>query len=152
MAIRRLDPNEVFKFVSMSDEAIDTEKSDMKAFRQDRDYKKLTIKEGMQPTFFLVKNIGARKEKEVKEGHFAWEPQGVDEKTGQPLPAKLKINDETGLTIKYFEAAVQEVEEFKDGQWVKSKTTVDEWPSHIVSEVGAFIMTRTSMAASVKKS
>lgn len=152
MAIKRLDPNEIFRFVSKNDDSIDTEKSDMNEFLNTRDYKKLAFKEGMQPTFFLVKNIGARKEKEIKEGHFVWTPQGFDEKTNKPRPAKLDINDESGLVIKYFEAGVSEVEEYKDGQLTKIKTTVDEWPSHIISEVGSFIMIRTNMAGDQKKS
>lgn len=152
MAIKRLDPNEIFRFVSKHDDSIDTEKSDMNEFSNTRDYKKLVFKEGMQPTFFLVKNIGARTEKEIKDGHFVWTPQGIDEKTKEPKPAKLDVKDESGLVIKYFEAGVSEVEDYKDGQLIKMKTTVDEWPSHIVSEIGSFIMMRTNMAVGQKKS
>jgi hypothetical protein len=150
MALKRINLNDVFKFVSVYDEAIDKEKSDLDAFLKDRDYKKLVFKENQQPTIFLIKNISVKKEKEIREGHFSWQPQGTD-KDGKPVPPKIVINDEIGLLIKYFEACVHEIEEYQNGQWVKSKTSVDEWSTNIVIEIGSFIMTRNTLSDTEKK-
>lgn len=152
MALKRIDPNEVLKVVSIKDDAIDLEKSDIKAYESDRDYKKhLVFKEGMQPTLLLVKNIGTKKNKELTSGHFEWIPQGTNE-DGTPKPAKVDMKDQEGLVIKYFESAVSEVEDFDNGNWVKKKTNPDEWPPFVVAEIGSFVMIRTSLGDDQKKS
>lgn len=146
MAVKRLDPNAVLKIVSIKDEAIDLDKSNVEAYLKHRDYKRdLVFKEGMQPTLFLVRNILTTKNKEIEKDHYIWEPQGVDPKTGKPLPATLKIEDQPGLVLKYFEAGCKEIEEFKDGQWVKESITVDSFSPAIVEEIGSFIYLRSKL-------
>lgn len=60
MAIKKIDMKAEFKYISIEDSAIDQELSDLKKYEETCDISHLQLKEGEEPTYFILKNIPRR--------------------------------------------------------------------------------------------
>lgn len=146
MAIKLIDPNQITRVVSISDEAIDRERSNLIEYKKDYDYKKhLKFKEGQQPTLFLLKNILPTKNQEITEGHYVWE---TPKEEGQKAEMKMKKQGE--LILKYFSAACETIEQWENGQWIPYTVKVDNFSPGIVMEIGGLVMLRTTISGAEK--
>ena len=144
--IKRIDPKAVTKVVSSTDEAVDLELSDTKAYASSLDLSFIKFKEGMKPTFFLVKNIGARRQAELKNKYYKVVPPHND-KEGKLIPAKVEMLDQTNMLIEYFETCVSQVEE--DGKIVD--ISMDEIDFLAVQEIGGYAMLIATVGDNLKK-
>jgi len=147
MAIHRLDPKAVKKVVSAMDDAIDPVKSNFVDYAQTLDLKHLVFKEGMKPTFFLIRCIDPIKELKINEAHQRITPPHIDEKTQKATKAKVEFVHEGEMSLKYFEACVKEVEE--DGKISPIQT--NELSLTILQEIGSFAMLYSKVGENLKK-
>lgn len=145
--IKRIDPKAVAKVVSVSDDAIDLEGSNVKAYAESLDLSFLKFKEGIKPTFFLLKNLGARRQAELKNKYYAIKPpeMGAD---GKLTKAQVEIKDQTNMLLEYFESCISQVEE--DGK--VTSITLDEVDFLTVQEVGGYAMLYATIGDKLKKS
>jgi hypothetical protein len=146
MAIKRVDPKAVVKIVSITDEAIDVEKSNLKAFSEDRDINHLIFREGQFPTIFHVGNVLAEKQAELKSKHYEIIPPSID-KDGKQVKAKVKVKDESLMMIEYFKAGVKKMEE----NGVLEDPNVEEIPFAVLEEIGSYVMLRATIGDKQKK-
>jgi len=144
MAIEKIDPKKVRKIVSIQDEAIDKEASDMDKYEKTYNLDYVKIKEGAMPTYFLVKNVTSSAQAEIQEEHFQVELPDPEDKDGKPQIKQLK---QTEMLIKYFKHGCSSYEE--NGK--VEKCDVDLFPFSIVQEIGGFVMLRTAVGDDEKK-
>jgi hypothetical protein len=146
MAIKRINPKATVKLVSVTDDAIDYEKSDLKAYGTSLNLEHVKFKDGAVPTYFIAQNISVPNQIDITEKHYKIIPPSRDA-DGKEIPAKVDVTDRTNMLLKYFEAAVKEVEE--DGK--VSSIMMDELHPIVVQEIGSYVMLRTTVGDELKK-
>jgi hypothetical protein len=146
MAIKRLDPKAITKLVSISDEAIDKVTSDVKAYADTLDVSHLKFKEGELPTYFIIQNVDATLQAELKEKHYKIVPPtiGAD---GKPIGAKVNVVGEGSMMIEYFKAGVKFIED----NGVQEPADITTVPFIVIQEIGSYVMVRTSLGDKLKK-
>lgn len=147
MAIRRLDPKAVKKVISAMDDAVDHDGSNMVAYAQTLDQKHLKLKEGVKPTYFLIRNIDPISELKINEAHQRIVPPSVDPVTKKQVPARISFVNEGEMSLKYFEFCVKEVEE--DGK--VSPIKIEELPLTVLQEIGSYAMLHSKVGENLKK-
>jgi hypothetical protein len=125
--LKRVDPNKVSKVVSLSDEAIDAEKSDLKSYRETADISKLVIKDGQHPTYFLAKPISHVDKVNIDNEHF-------DFVIGPDNKPTVKIKNGSMMSHKFFQHCVKQVEENGKISDVKP----DDFTSNVIQEIGSY--------------
>jgi len=148
MAIKLIDPNAVVRLISIQDEAVDLENSDVKAYGNTLNLKHIKFLEGMTPTFFLTKNINPITQAEINEVHYQFTPVGNDKTTGKPLPPQVDVVSRGSMMVKYFTEGVKQIEE----NGVARDFVIAEIPGPIIQEIGSYVMTRSNLGDDQKKS
>ena len=146
MAIRRLDPNSRKKVVSVMDEAVDIEASNMNQYATTLDLKHIKFVEGKHPTYFIVKSIDPISETEIQEVHHKFIPPSVT-KEGEKIGAKVTIERHKEMALKYFKFCVMEVEE--NGKVLPIK--FDEFSADVLQEIGSYAMLYCRLGDQLKK-
>ena len=151
MSIAKIDPKQTIKIVSVLDDAIDTEKSNMENYEENYDLKDLKFLEGQFPTYFIIKNILSTSQVIIQQDHLKVELPDI--KPGQRLSkddvkkVKVKQVDQGQMLIKYFKEGCQKYEE--EGK--QFDCDPDLFSSQIIQEIGSFIMLRSSLGDKRKK-
>lgn len=138
--IKRLDRKTVFKFVSLMDSAIDSEKSDVEKYVKTLDLKHIKFKDGETPTFFLATNILAEQRAEILDKHYV-----IEHTQGEK--AKTKITNHNSMMIEYFNVSVKNIEE---GGQIKPADK-EEFTGETKIEVGAYVSRLSSLGEEEKK-
>jgi len=144
VAIEKIDPKKVRKIVSTQDGAIDKEKSDMDKYEKTYNVDYLKFKEGIFPTYFLIKNVNTSAQATIQEDHFQVEMPDPSDKEGKPTIKQLK---QTEMLVKYFKHGCSSYQE--EGKI--EKCDIDLFPFSIIQEIGGFIMLRTAIGDDEKK-
>lgn len=146
MALRRLDPKAVFKLVSVTDEAVDMEKSDLPAYARTGDMKHVAIKDGEKPTVFHCRQIDPITMAEIDAEHikFVMQPK----KDGKEQPPIVKTVNNASRLVKIFRASLLHIEE--EGKDVKVQW--DEFPSEVSQEIGSYVNVLMQLGHLEKKS
>lgn len=144
--IKRIDPNATIKLVSVTDEAIDSEKSDLKSYAGTLDLKHIVVKDGLQPTYFVVGNISNKDQSTIKNEHSRLIAPSID-KEGKQVHGRMVNLDEAGMYVKYFDKGVKKL--IEDGKDVS--VSIDEIPFMVIQEVGSYVWLRTIVGDRLKK-
>ena len=145
MGVQRIDPKSEFKYVSIYDEAIDKEKSNLEEYQKNFDKKHLVLKEDIYPDYFLLKNLSARDYSNLISKYMKIDiiTQQVTQKDDSNI---LEMGYET------FNMACKEIESTNEkGESTKERVNADQFPKHIVEEVSKVIMDRANLGAEEKK-
>lgn len=149
--LKKINPNEVFKTVSMLDSAIDKENSDMEAFEEDHKMEHLKFKEGEEPTIFNISNILTTVQSEIQEEHYKVElpsiTKDMSEEQVKNLKPQIKQVKQNEMLMKYFKMGVKTFEE--GGK--EYPANPDIFPFAVVQELGSFVMLRTALGENEKK-
>ena len=146
MAIKRVNPSAITKVISITDDAVDRENSDIEAYATSLDLKFLKLKEGISPTYFLIKHLAVLQQIEIKDAHYKLTPPSKDLE-GKKVAASMSINHQSEMLCKYFEACVKFIEE--DGKEIP--VGINEFNSTVVQEVGSYCMLSTQIGDQLKK-
>lgn len=154
MGIKFIDPNYVIKVVSISDDAIDTEKSDLAEYQASYDVKHLKFLEGQVPTYFEIHNVGSSELVQIQEVHYLTEmPKilpGMSMEEMKNLKVKVTPVKTGEMLIKYFKAGCKKIIDGKKEIEV-TDAVVDTVPSIVLQELGSFIMGRALLSEAKKK-
>lgn len=153
MGIKFINPKTLTKIVSISDEAIDREKSDMVKYLETYEIEHLKFTEGEVPTYFVIGNLGSTEIIQIQQEHYITEmPKIIAGQTINPANFKPKIIPvKTGeMLLKYFKFGVRKIIDGKNEMEV-TEEIMDTIPSTILQEVGALIMGRSYLTESKKK-
>lgn len=153
MAIRKLDPKATTKLVSLKDEAVDVENSDLKAYAETLDISAIKFKEGQKPTIFIAKNVPASVFAELNDRHYKVDDVTVEEKdlkTGKTKAPRIKLIDQTQMMLSYFTHGISGIEE--DGKTQDmTDDLADTIPHDIKNEIGGYVFRRTNLGDKLKK-
>lgn len=149
MAIRRLNPNATTKLVSLTDEAVSDSTSEQKdKYRETLDTSALTFKEGVVPTFFLLKPIAAEAMASIQQNHLRFNAE----------KKSMEIVDAGTMTIRTFKASVVAIEEngkripLVSGEQAGAEgVRFEEFDYLTVTEIGGYAQTLAILGDSVKK-
>ena len=154
MGIKLLDPQNIIKIVSITDDAIDRENCDMVEYSKKYDISLLKFLADNQPTYFYMKNVMSTELVAIQQDHYIAEiPAITPGMTQEQLQNnKIKVTPvKTGeMLVKYFKSGCDAIEI----EGVKQTLTDDllnRLPPAIIQEMGSFIMMRSNMSASKKK-
>lgn len=153
MGIKFIDPKAVTKIVSMSDDAIDKENSDLVLYQETYDIKHLKFIEGEKPTYFMIGNIGSTDLVQIQQDHYVTEMpklapgEVLDMKTFKPKITPVKTGE---MLVKYFRHGVKKIIT-ENQELIMSDDLLDTIPSIVLQEIGAFIMQRSFLNDSKKK-
>jgi len=151
MSVKRIDPNAITKFVSVTDDAIDTDKCDLKDYAKGGDVSVLKFKDGMKPTYFLARPIGIDAQTDISTDHMVIEPGQPSDNKGKPsdspVAARVRFKDETRMMIRYFRSSILSVEE--DG--VTKPCAAEEFSPSLVVEIGSYVFLLTQLGPAQKK-
>lgn len=140
MAIKKIDLKAEHKYVSLADDAIDAKKSDLKAYEADRDLKHLSYKEGVNPTYFILKNLSSRQYAALLSKYMEFDFNSND------LRNKKDANA-LDMVFEIFDLACKEVEE--DGK--RSPINSDQLEMNVLQEVSNAVMASAQMSVTEKK-
>jgi len=154
VAINFIKMNETKKVVSVQDDAIDKEKSDMVAYSKEYDISHLVFIDGQTPDFFVINNVSSSDLVAIQQDHYVTEIAPI--KPGATLE-EMKRNQviikpvKTGeMLIKYFSKGCKAIH---SGTKVTAvdEALIDTIPSTILQEIGSYIMMRSTVSESKKK-
>lgn len=154
MGIKLLDPQSEIKIVSITDDAIDKENSDLVEYSKNYDVSLLKFFPDIVPTFFSIKNVMSTELVQIQQDHYKAEiPEITPGMTPEELKnTKIKVTPvKTGeMLVKYFKYGVDSM---IDGSTVTKLTDdiINRIPPHIIQEIGSFIMMRSMPSSSKKK-
>jgi hypothetical protein len=140
MAIKKIDINAEHKYVSLADDAIDREKSNLEEYAKDFNIKHLVFDPTKQPTFFILKNLSADQYSKLISTFMRF-----DFKTGG-LVGK-EDGDIMAMSFSAFEMGCKELE---DGG-KRSPANFKELPMSVVQEVSNAVMGLAQLNESEKK-
>ena len=149
--LKLLDPNEEVKMVSISDPAIDFEKSDLEAYSEKRDLSLLKFKEGCTPTFFFIKNLLHSDEAEILDEHYKINYPDQKKLHGKALSEakpEIELVKHSNMVIKYFYFACKKFQH--EGKIREMKEGLI--PFGVVQELGSAVFTRSQLSQEEKKS
>lgn len=152
MGIKFIDPNQVTKVVSISDEAIDKANSDLVSYQKNYDTSLLKFIEGEVPTYFIIHNVGSSELIQIQQDHYVTEVPKFVPGQEEEASKKVKITPvKTGeMLLRFFKAGCKSL---VDG--TKTISVNDELmntiPTGILQEIGGFIMQRSFLPDSKKK-
>ena len=155
MSLKRLKPNAITKICSSQDSAIDEEATgdeNLTKFNETHDMDLLKFKDGAHPTVFHVSNITPEDEAEIQEDHYVVEMPDLENMSAEEkkkAKPKVKQVKQQQMFMKYFKAGVAKIED--DGK-IEETVNCSEWPLSIQQEIGGFIMLRSALGDTEKKS
>lgn len=155
MGIKFLDFTEVLKAVSTTDEAIDVANSNLTAYRQSYDITNLKFLEGQVPTYFHLSNVPGPDLVVIQQDHYVTEmPEvkpGMSVEEMQNLKVSVKAVNQGVMLVKYFKASCKKIDD--NGKIIEvNEEVINSIPPSILQELGSFVMTRTILSDSKKKS
>lgn len=128
------------------DEAVDIEKSKMTLYAQSLDMKHIVLKEGLKPTYFLIRNIDPISELKINDAHQRITPPGMD-KDNKPTKARIDFINQGEMSLKYFEHCVKSIED--DGTIIPVDPA--EFSLTIIQEIGSYAMLYAKVGDNLKK-
>lgn len=155
MGIKFLNFTEVLKAVSTIDEAIDQANSDLTAYRQSYEIEHLKFHEGQVPTFFHLSNVPGPDLVVIQQDHYVTEmPEikaGMSIEEMQNLKVSVKAINSGMMLVKYFKASCKKIDD--NGKIIEvNEAVINSIPPNVLQELGSFVMTRTVLSDSKKKS
>ena len=155
MAIRFLQPLDVLKIVSVTDDAIDREKSNLNLYQENYELKDLVFKEGEKPTFFLISNLKSTDLVTIQSDHYIAEMPKITPGMTKEQMAGMKVKvtpvRQGEMLVKYFKSGVQKLID-NDKEIELTDDLVDTIPPNIIQEIGALVMSRSILTDTKKKS
>jgi len=154
MGIKFLEPSSTIQVVSMQDDAIDKENTDMVEYAKTYDFSLLKFLPGEQPTIFIVKNVMSIELVSIQQDHYIAE---IPEITPDMTLEQMKNNK---ITVKPVKTGEMLVKYFKGGcesiiiNGKKEQLTdalLNTVPPMVLQELGSFIMMRSMLTNSKKK-
>lgn len=150
MAIKRVDPKATFKVVSRHDDALVSETKEeleaLKAAGQDTRYEKflesfdlsiLKLKEGVQPTYFILRALKHEEMAQINERHFIFDAS----------TRTVKAKNNADMLLEMFSIGCVGTEE--NGQ--PTKIDVDELPFEVAVELGGVVNVIGALGKNLKK-
>lgn len=154
MGIKFIDPNATKKVVSITDDAIDKDSSDLAAYQEDYDIKHLKFLEGSLPTYFIITNVGSTELTVIQQDHYKTEvpPMLAGETLEDMKNKKVKVTAvrQGEMMIRYFRAGCKKL---IDGtkEVVITDELAETLPPNIFQELGSLILQRSILPDSKKK-
>jgi len=155
MGIKFLSFTTILPAVSISDDAIDKENSDIKAYQQDYDVAHLKFKEGLTPTYFNLSNVPGPDLVVIQQDHYVTElpavKPGMTMEEMQHLKVSVKAVNQGMMLVKYFKAACKTITD--SGKTIEvNEEVLKTVPPSVLQELGSYVMARTILSDSKKKS
>lgn len=155
MAIKFIQPTEVIKVVSMSDEAIDKEKSNLAEYQIDYDIKHLVFVENLKPTYFVISNLKSTDLVQIQAEHFIAEmpkaTPGMSLEDLKKMKVQIKPVKQGEMLVKYFKGGCKKI--IDDGKEIEvTDDFTDTVPPMVIQEIGSLVMSRALLSDSKKKS
>lgn len=153
MSVKRVKRDATFDLVSIHDDAVDKDNSDVKAYKRSLNRSSLKTHEGQMPTLFVVKNITQLKRAEFDDEHVKIVmPDNIEEMgENKKVRPKVTIDNSAQLVVKYFNECVVAVKEWDGSKYVESKqVSADEFPSRVVQDIGDQCQVLSSLGEPVK--
>ena len=155
MSIKFVKVGNEEKIVSLHDDAIDREKSDMVSYQEDYDVKKLVFKDGMKPTYFVIRNVGSTNLVEIQQDHYKTVVPKIEAGMSPEQIRSLKVTVEPvkqgEMIIKYFKAGCKKYID-NDIENEITDDVLEQIPPAIIQEIGSLVMVRSILNTSKKKS
>lgn len=140
MSVKKLKRDSTFELISIYDDAVDQEKSDLKGYKKTLNASLLVIKEGEKPTLFLTRVISQLKRAEFDDDHIKVTlPDDIEElrRDKAPIRPKVTVENNAQLVVKYFAECVVGTKEWDGQKYVEDrKCDFDDFPSRVVQDLG----------------
>lgn len=156
MGVKFLSFGKPVKIVSIHDDAIDKTATDMKAYQEDYDVSHLKFLPDAKPTYFNLSNVSGPDLVAIQQDHYKTElPElkpGMTMEEMKNVKVKVSVKNEGAMMVKYFQAGIKSYVGDDEKEVEMTPEVLATIPPMIITEFGSFIMIRSTIGDTKKKS